>query len=260
MLNAREQIWGVSPARRRKGQRRGTTKPVVGEQRSLAHVRTWGGPRPGSGRTAAERANVRHRLRPVLEGRFPVHATLRRAKGLPSFRSERVRRLLEQAIADTKRDGFRIVHYSLQHDHVHLIVEATNATVLTNAMRSFAVRVAMRLNRRIFARTCGRIWGDRYHREDLTSPSQVRNTLVYVLANHLKHEVNDVGLLDPCSSGPWWDGWLHILDPPSAPSPVQHPTTWLLRRGWRGTTGFGFIHLGERPRPARRRCSHSAAK
>jgi putative transposase len=250
-MNVREQIWGLKSTRRPKRRTRREPKAVVGEQRSLAHVRTWGGPRPNSGYKAAVRANVRHRLRPRLLERFPVHVTLRGAKGLPSFRTERLRRLLERAIADTRREGFRIVHYSLQADHVHLIVEATDAAALTTAMRSFAVRIAMRVNRRIFGRTRGRVWGDRYHRRDLTSPSDVRNTLVYVLANHLKHGENDVGLLDPCSSGPWWDGWLHILDPPTEPTPVQRPDTWLLRRGWRGTTGFGYIHLGERPSAVR---------
>jgi len=31
------------------------------------------------------------------------------------------------------------------------------------------------------------VWGDRYHRRDLGSPREVRNALVYVNNNHLKH-------------------------------------------------------------------------
>ena len=50
------------------------------------------------------------------------------------------------------------------------------------------------------------MWGDRYHRRELTTPSEVRNVLVYVLNNHLKHGEYDVGLVDPCSSAPWFDG------------------------------------------------------
>ena len=252
MMNAREQIWGVEPTRRPKGQRRGKRKPVAGEQQSLAHVRTWGGPRRNAGCKAGARPQVRHRARAVLKHTHPVHVTLRRAKGLPSFRSERLRRLLERAIRDTRREGFRIIQYSLQADHVHLVVEAAGATVLSNGMRSFAVRIAMRVNRRILGRTRGRVWGDRYHRRDLTSPSEVRSTLVYVLANHMKHGETDVGLLDPCSSGPWFEGWIHVLDPPPEPSPVQRAETWLLNVGWI-ERGGGYLHLGEVPSAVRAR-------
>jgi REP element-mobilizing transposase RayT len=151
------------------------------------------------------------------------------------------------AVRHTRRDDFRIAHYSIQADHVHLIVEAEDGAALTNGMRSFAVRAAMGINGRVLHRPRGRIWGDRYHRRDLGSPRQVRNTLVYVLANHLKHGETDVGLLDPCSSGPWWDGWIHILEPPAEPCPVAPPTTWLLTGGWQR---LGLL-LGEGPRALR---------
>jgi putative transposase len=222
-------------------------------QLSFAEVPTRGGPRKGAGRKRRDpnaRPNVVHRTRPVHQSELPVHVTLRRAKGLPGFRSERLRRLLEQAIRDTRRDGFRITHYSVQADHLHIIVEAEDPTALTNGMRSFAVRIAMRVNSRILGRRRGRVWGDRYHRRDLPSPRAVRNALVYVLANHLKHGELDVGLLDPCSSGPWFTGWTHALDPPREPSPVEAATTWVLRGGWI-TRGGGRIRLGEVPRALR---------
>ena len=174
--------------------------------------------------------------------------TLLRSSGLPSFRAERVRRLLERAIRDTRRDGFRIVEYSLQADHVHLMVEAEDKATLTNGMRSFMIRVAVRLNRRILGRRKGRVWADRYHRRDLASKREVRNALVYILANHLKHGELDVGLLDPCSSGPWFQGWIHVPEPPSAPPPTEPPRTWLLRNGWQT---LGYVHLGEVPRAIR---------
>ena len=112
-----------------------------------------------------------------------MHVTLRRAKGLPSLREELLHRELTNAIRATRREGFRIVQYSVQADHLHLVIEAESASVLSSGMRSFAVRVAMRVNRRVLHRR-GHVWGDRYHRRD-------------VLANHLKHREPNVGLLDP---------------------------------------------------------------
>lgn len=247
----RDEAWGRLATLGRTGRRRGRGRQViVGDQLSLADARTWGGPRAGSGPKAGARPQVRHRPRPAHAHRHPVHVTLRRAKGLPSFRGERVHRLLRNAIRATRRDGFRIVQYSLQADHVHLVVEAEDGSTLTNGMRSFAVRVAMRVNARILGRRSGRVWADRYHRRDLRTPREVRRALVYVLSNHLKHGAHEVGLLDPCSSALWFEGWIHGLDPPPEPRPVERATKWLLTVGWI-ERGGGFLHLGEVPRAVR---------
>ena len=173
---------------------------------------------------------------------------MRRAKGLPSLRVERLHDVLRAAIAATRREGFRIVHYSIQNDHLHMLVEADDARALTNGMKSFAVRVAMRVNHWVMERRSGRVWGDSYHRRELTTPSEVRNALVYVLDNHLKHGEWEVGLVDPCSSAPWFDGWMHRREPkPPEPAATQDAWTWLLYEGW-STVGLGWIHVGEVPR------------
>jgi REP element-mobilizing transposase RayT len=259
LLNARQIMWGVEPARRRKvrprpeGAQRAKRLKRKPRQLSLAEVPTRGGPRPGSGRKPADptaRKNVEHRTRPEHDADYPVHVTMRRAKGLPSFRNERMHRVLKKALRDTRRDGFRIAHYSIQADHIHIIIEADDPTTLTNGMRSLSVRIAMRVNGKILGRSRGRVWGDRYHRRDLRGPRAVRKALVYVLANHLKHGEYDVGLLDPCSSGPWFTGWLNPLERPPEASPCESPRTWVLRDGW-WRKGGGRLILGEVPHALR---------
>ena len=178
---------------------------------------------------------------------------MRRAKGLPSLRSERIHNELREAVRKTRRGDFRIVHYSIQSDHVHMIVEAENARALACGMKSFTIRAARRLNSAACLRRRGAIWGDRYHRRDLVAPRDVRNVLVYVLANHLKHHEWDAGLVDPCSSAAWFDGWMQVVEPPPSPPPTEPPRTWLLERGWLGRGGFPrYIHLGELPQALRR--------
>jgi len=178
---------------------------------------------------------------------------MRRAKGLPSLRVERLHDLLRAAIAATRREGFRIVHYSIQNDHLHMLVEADDERALTNGMKSFAVRVAMRVNHWVMRRRSGRVWGDSYHRRELTTPSEVRNAIVYVLNNHLKHGEWEVGLVDPCSSAPWFDGWMHRREPvPPEPYAGECASTWLLDEGW-STVGLGWINVGEVPRALWRR-------
>ena len=73
----------------------------------------------------------------------------------------------------------------------------------------------------------GRIWGDRYHARELTTPREVRNALVYVLMNHKKHGLRDRGDIDSCSSAPWFDGFRVPLAPPTDP-PGE---AWLERKG-----------------------------
>jgi REP element-mobilizing transposase RayT len=228
--------------------RRSRGEAATQVQVTLDQARTWGGRRAGAGRKPGPRPNVAHLARPEHAPYVPVLVTLRRANGLPSLRTGRLHDEVKAAVRHTRREDFRVVHYSVQADHVHLIVEADDSAALTNGMRSFAVRAAMRINRRVLRRPRGHVWGDRYHRRDLRSPRQVRNTLVYVMSNHLKHGETDVGLLDPCSSGPWWEGWIHVLEPPAEPCPVASPTTWLLNGGWQR---LGLLHLGEVPRALR---------
>ncbi|MEA2749700.1 MAG: REP-associated tyrosine transposase, partial [Myxococcales bacterium] len=149
-MNIRQHVWGADPtivkARRARRSRRrpGDVRPpklrvplpAKGEQLTFADAKTLGGPRPGSGRKEGHRPKVRHRTRPAHHYDNPVHVTMRRAKGLPSFRVDRLHSLLREAIRATRRDGFRIVHYSIQNDHLHMLVEADDATRLTNGMKS----------------------------------------------------------------------------------------------------------------------------
>jgi putative transposase len=233
--------WGVKepPAR--------GPKPA---QRSFDEVVTWGGRRKGAGRKAGPRRVVPHERRPAHARWVPSHVTLRRAKGLPSLRAELLHAVIKRVVRATAKDGFRIAHYSVQHDHVHLIIEAEDAAALSHGMRSFAIRAARTLNRDGLRGRRGRIWGDRYHRHDLPTPTEVRNALVYVLANGVKHGVVPRGTVDPCSSAAWFDGWIDPRPPPLEPPPTEAAQTWLLRTGW-STVHPGFLFRSEVPKAAR---------
>jgi hypothetical protein len=243
-----ETVWGPVPVPRRVAKSRGKAVRREHGQLSLGEVVTWGGRRSGAGRKRGQRPKVPHVARPTHRRYQPAHVTLRRAKGVPSLRSEAILGVLQGAMRSAD-DTFRITHYSVQADHVHLIVEADGEDHadggLSRGMRSFVIRVALRVNE-LLRRKRGRVWGDRYHHRELATPSEVRSALVYVLANHLKHGEYDVGLVDPFSSGPWFQGWMQILDRPPDPSPVGNARTWLLDWGWH--RGRDFIHLGEVPR------------
>jgi len=157
---------------------------------------------------------------------------------------------LRRALARTARSWFRVVQFSVQADHIHMLVEANDKLALSRGIAGLAVRLARSLNGALGRR--GGVWAERFHARALRTPREVRIALIYVLKNRRKDgsrgRTSDSGWFDPCSSAWWFDGWLR---PPRAPplgpvdaSPVRAPETWLARTGWKR---HGLIRDDEGP-------------
>jgi putative transposase len=205
-----------------------------------------GKPKKRPGPKPSDFPNVRHRTRAVHKYWNPLHVTMRAQRGLPSFRAQTLYAAFEVAVRKTRRDDFRVVEFSVQDDHLHLIVEADDSDALARGMKSFSVR-ANRLFNAAHGRGRGPVWGDRYHRRDLTSARQVRNAIVYCLQNYKKHQNVTSGAprIDPCSSARWFTGWSAVRTVDDGERPSEEARTVLLRRAWQK---HGLIHPGERPR------------
>jgi REP-associated tyrosine transposase len=209
---------------------------------------SWGGRRPGAGRPPGPRPPVPHSRRPAFTAAHPAHVTLRLRPGVPSLRFPRLVRVFEQSLLRaTARPDFRLVHYSLQSNHAHLVVEAADRTALGRGMKALGTRLA-RAVRRAFGRR-GPVLVERYHLRVLRTPREVRNVLRYVLLNARRHAGRVAGSrLDPASSARWFDGWVTTAPAPPGPAPVARARTWLLRIGWRR---HGPISPDDVPGPAR---------
>jgi putative transposase len=186
-----------------------------------------------------------HRRRGEHDRRLPVHLTMRGCTGLPSFRAPRVFAAIREALAAASGDGFRVIQFSVQSDHLHLIAEADDRNALSSGTRGLAIRAARAINR--VAHRQGRVWADRYHVRELTTPRETRHALVYVLFNFKKHHPADPTRIDPCSSAPWFNDFREPIPRLIEPAPVHRPKTWLARVGWQ--KAGGRIGLSERPRP-----------
>ena len=151
---------------------------------------------------------------------------------------------MRRAVATASRAEFRIIAFTIQNDHVHLIAEAEHGDALSSGIRGLTIRLARAVNRALGRR--GRVWDERYHARALTTPRAVRHALVYVLMNFRKHLT--VGTeLDPCSSAAWFSGWRTPPVPTAiGPPPVVTARTWLARVGWRR---HGLLDVRERPKP-----------
>jgi len=209
---------------------------------SLPAARRWGGRRAGAGRKPGANPGLPHVSREQFPRALPAHVTVRLQPGLPSLRTVRVVHEIERTFAaGCARPGFRLVHYSLQGNHAHLIVEACDRAALGRGMMALGARLARAVNR--VAGRSGRVFADRYHSRLLATPREVRNALRYVLLNARRHTavaraaLTKTGL-DPASSARWFDGWRPSARiEAAAPSPqrraVARARTWLLSVGWR---------------------------
>ena len=83
-----------------------------------------GGRRVGAGRPRVAGSGVSHLRRPLLASRHPVHVTARVGDGLASLRRRDVFKLVQRALVDgVSRQGFRVVEFSVQSNHIHLLCE-----------------------------------------------------------------------------------------------------------------------------------------
>jgi hypothetical protein len=176
--------------------------------------------------------------------------TLRVRPDVPSLRTVSVVREFRRSLAEaSERGNFRVPHYSMQGDQLHLIVEADDAHALANGMKSIGARLARAVNR-VLGRS-GPVLDGRFHHRVLRTPREVRRALAYVLLNaRLRKRRGAVGasrvLLDPASSARWFDGWRRDAAsrlPEAGVLPeVARARTWLLRVGWRR---HGLVDPGE---------------
>ncbi len=175
--------------------------------------------RPRRGRPPKKGAGLPHTRRPEVDPSRPHHVTVRVRRHVWNLRSQRcfgpVRRALEAVRA---RAGFRVVHFSVQGDHVHLVTEADDRRAMTNGMRALLIRVAKQLNRLMGTR--GRLFADRFHERVLRTPTETRNVIRYVLGNRARHTGRSAAVADRFSSA-------------VACEVVSAPSSWLLARGWR---------------------------
>ncbi len=225
----------------------------VGRQQLSLDLKSWGGKRRNSGRKPrGPRALLRHCARPRISPSTPVHVTIRMRPEIRNLRTKDTYRVIARALASGgERFGLRVVHHSVQSNHIHLIAEAPDAHALGRGMQGLGIRIARRLN--ALARRHGRVLADRYHVHVLRTPREVRHGILYVLNNGRKHAAQrgvayGPSWLDPYSSARRFDGWAQapITDrqPDRDPPPWVPPSSWLLRTGWRR---YGPLPVAEVP-------------
>lgn len=118
-----------------------------------------------------------HEKREQVRTHIPLHINF---KYKLSVKNKEGLKALHKAIKNARSHGLKIIHFSLQHNHVHLIIVATNNRILTKGMRSLTITLSKTLDK-------GRIQLQRYHLHVLRTRKEAKNAFHYVLFNERKH-------------------------------------------------------------------------
>jgi REP element-mobilizing transposase RayT len=213
-----------------------------------------GGTRLNAGRKKSKefRFDPSHAKRPALSFKHPVHVIMRALPDVPRLRQ----RVSYEVIRTTllhylERAAFRIVHISIQRNHLHLIVEAADKDALRHGIQGFKIRLARALN--VAFDRGGKVFAFRYEAKQIKTARYARNVISYVLNNWRRHrEDRRAGMesmpFDQFSSAWAFAGWSaqtrHRL--PDDGLPVSQARTGLLASAWEW---FGLIDPFEVPGP-----------
>jgi putative transposase len=181
-----------------------------------------------------------------------MHVTMRRVPNLPSFRQQRIRDLVLRQVRRLNDAAFQIVHFSIQANHLHLLVEARDRATVMRKIQGLMVSFAKLLNNTILGGRRGKVWADRYYRRDVVTAREMNAVLRYVFGNSKKHgELPPDALVFDAYSTAWaFDGWEVPLPTPKNTEhwPRPAPRTRLLKIDWitdgvLSLTGGRSVHL-----------------
>lgn len=211
-------------------------------QLTFKKVNGWGGKRRGAGRKNVS-GQVSHGAREEVDFKKPLHITKRLKPGLKSLRSSKMRSAFQKCLERARQKGLRVLHFSLESNHFHFIVECENNAALAAGMNSLGASLGRLIRKASGGR--GPVFEGRYHLHVLKEPREVRHALAYVLLNHSKH----AGLIpykDDFSSAAHFHDWKSLLGKDVGPiledwRKMEKPLpphlcqarSWLAREGWR---------------------------
>jgi REP element-mobilizing transposase RayT len=157
----------------------------------MRHAKTLFNPK-GAGRPAlllTQKKQVAHRARPLLPKNTPVHVTIKiRPFLFQTLRKKVYFKKISRAISRARSKGLRIIHFTVQKDHLHFMIEAENNKQLAKGMQALGISLSKSLKGNI-AKHIRSVYKSRYHLHILNTIREIKNTKLYILGNAIKHGV-----------------------------------------------------------------------
>jgi REP element-mobilizing transposase RayT len=218
-------------------------------------------PQKGGRPKKAEEKLKGHRSRPSISGKTPLHITVKLLEFFQYLRNKSIAKAFKKAIICARKQGLRIIHYSLQDGHAHIIVEADNNEILSSGMQAFGISFAKNVRKHFFenikdkndATPPSQVYKERYYIHILTTPREVKNAIAYVLRNSYRHGktpnladlfssivlIEDISLWEKLfgdALASWEHYFKNLLDKENFKNRLREfldsPQSWLLKTGW----------------------------
>lgn len=138
-----------------------------------------------AGRPAIHDKGIRHISRPKVFRPTPLHLTIKVRSNKADIQNKIILKSLHRAIIRARLKGLKIIHYSLEYNHVHLLVEAKNNLVLHKGMQAFGITFSKAINK--FKKVKGAVYKHRYHFRQISGHRDLKNVLNYIFHNGVKH-------------------------------------------------------------------------
>ena len=139
-----------------------------------------------AGRPAIHDPGIRHTKRFKLKKSSSLHLTIKVRDNKADIQNKRILKALHYAIKRARLKELKVIHYTLEYNHVHLLVESADNSVLHRGMQAFGITIAKAINK--IKRTKGNVYKNRYHLRIINSPKQLKNVLHYIFCNGIKHK------------------------------------------------------------------------
>lgn len=140
----------------------------------------------GAGRRAVHDPGIRHTARPLIKKASALHITIKVKKIKADIKNKSVLKLLHRGIANARKQKLRIIHFTLEYDHIHLLIEADNNLILGKGMKALGVTLAKGVNR--LKKQKGDVYKHRYHFRKIENLIQYKRVLNYIFTNGIKHK------------------------------------------------------------------------
>lgn len=142
----------------------------------------------GAGRPAKNDRGIRHIARDEFNRLTVLHLTIKIDKSKAGLKNKQTLKVMWNAIKKARMIGLKIIHYTLEYDHVHLLVEADSKAELGSGMQSFGITFSKGINK--LKKAKGQVYKTRYHLRKLKTPAEVKNVIQYILGNSVKHKTS----------------------------------------------------------------------
>lgn len=152
-----------------------------------------------AGRPAIHDKGIRHIAREIIKKSTSLHLTIKVRENKADIKNKQVLKILHYAIRRSRIKGLRIIHYTLEYNHIHLLVEAADKQTVHQGMQSFGITFAKKIN--AIKRLKGTVYKHRYHLRKINSPRELKNVLYYIFNNGIHHKRTST-VLDPYNTLP----------------------------------------------------------